>query len=653
MTGILHRRHGTVLAVDDEELNLALVEEILGSEGFEVLTAPCGEDALEIVADRPPDCIVLDVMMPGIDGFELCSILKGKRATFFIPILMLTALSDTRSRVRALELGADDFLTKPVEVQELIARVSSLVRIKRMRDELESAESIIVSMVGALEGKHPSTVGHSQRVAALAVELAGRAGLSPLERELIGRGALLHDLGKIGLPDTVLDPCRLLDETERAVYRRHSEMGERILTPFVTFARLRSIVRHHHERIDGQGYPDGLSGEEIDLPTEIVAIANAWDQSLICGADADRAAQDLRDQCEAGAFRAELVDLLLEKPWSLPEISSVDSWQKALPPVPLPGPGRVLLGGASFEGDSRIRRILEEEGYEVEVEATTEALTRRLNDRRPGLVLLDLSLSDGDGLLVCSEIKRRLEREVLPVVIVAVREELSLKPRSLIAGADDFLLRPVNRQELLARVKSLFRLRLYFRDLEETHSVILSLAAALEARDPYTRGHSERVGALAAQLAAMLGMDEQECTLLRTAGQLHDIGKIGMPEFILNKSGPLSENEASSIREHPVLSEQICRPLQFLQPVLPLIRHHHERFNGDGYPDGLRGEKIPRGARILGLADAFDALTSSRSYRENFSPERALEILTAEAESGLWDREVLAALVSLTRRNVG
>jgi len=644
---------GTVLVVDDEPLNLMLVEEILQTEGFHVMTASSGEEALETVFRDPPDCIVLDIMMPGIDGFEVCSKLKARRATFFIPILMLTALSDTDSRVRALDLGADDFLSKPVEVQELIARVSSLARIKKMRDQLESAESIVISMVGALEGKHSSTMGHSHRVAALAVEIAGRAGLSPGERELIGRGALLHDLGKIGLPDSVLDPCSLVDETSREAYHRHPELGERILTPFVTFARLRSIVRHHHERADGKGYPDGLCGDEIDLPTEIVSIANAWDRLLICGASADEAVEGLRNLCEDGAFRREVADLLLKSPWEVPAPSTIDSWQNTLPPVPVQGPGRILLGGDSFEGESRIMRLLVEAGYDVEVETGADAVMGHLQSRRPGLVLLDLSLPNGDGLLLCSEIKRRLAREVLPVVVVATREELSLKPRSLIAGADDFLLCPVNRQELLARVKSLFRLRLYFRDLEETHSVILSLAAALEARDSYTRGHSERVGALAAQLGSLLGMSEEECGLLRTAGQLHDIGKIGMPESILNKKAPLSVLEASSIREHPVLSEQICRPLHFLEPVLPLIRHHHERLNGSGYPDGLAGEEIPTGARILGLADAFDALTSSRSYRENFSLARALEILSEEADRGLWDREVLAVLKSLTQRSGG
>jgi len=651
MNGNEDSLHGVVLVVDDEEMNLLLVEEILGQEGFTVLTASGGRQALELVADQPPDCIVLDIMMPDIDGFEVCGTLKGKRSTFFIPILMLTALSDTESRVRALELGADDFLTKPVEVQELIARVSSLVRIKKMRDQLESAESIIISMVGALEGKHSVSAGHSHRVAALAVELARRSGLSPLEIELIGRGALLHDLGKIGLPDVVLDPCSCLDPAEVELYRRHPELGEKILTPFVTFTRVRSIIRHHHERHDGKGYPDGLAGAEIDLATEIVSLANMWDQLLICGATIKDAVEEILRQCEQGALRTEVAELLLKEPWHAPDSSSLDSWQDTLPPVPAHGLGRILLGGKSFDQDGRIRRILEESGHEVEIEITAEAVTRRLRERRPGLVLLDLALPDGDGLLLCSEIKRRLEREILPVVVVATREEISLKPRSLVAGADDFLLRPVNRQELLARVTSLFRLRLYFRDLEETHSVILSLASALEARDSYTRGHSERVGALAAQLGTLFGMDEQECALLRTAGQLHDIGKIGMAESILNKRGPLSAEEAASIREHPVLSEQICRPLHFLAPVLPLIRHHHERLDGSGYPDGLRDKEIPLGARILGLADAFDALTSSRSYRENFSLDRALKILSDEAREGLWDREVLAVLTSLIRRS--
>jgi putative two-component system response regulator len=212
------------------------------------------------------------------------------------------------------------------------------------------------------------------------------------------------------------------------------------------------------------------------------------------------------------------------------------------------------------------------------------------------------------------------------------------------AGADDFLTYPVHRLELTARVRSLLRLRLYFQDLEEYHSVILSLASALEAKDPYTHGHSERVGRLASRLGAELGLPAEECEILLVAGLLHDIGKIGVPESLLNKPGRLSEPELLAVMAHPVLGEEICRPLRSARSALPMIRHHHERYDGSGYPDRLAGDGIPIGARIMGVADAYDALTSSRSYRDSLTSDEALSVLEHETRVGRWDPRVMAAL---------
>lgn len=193
-------------------------------------------------------------------------------------------------------------------------------------------------------------------------------------------------------------------------------------------------------------------------------------------------------------------------------------------------------------------------------------------------------------------------------------------------------------------MKSLLRLRLFFQDLEEFQSVILSLASALEAKDPYTHGHSERVGLLASQLGGSLGMPEEACENLLVAGLLHDIGKIGVSEALLNKPGALTEAELLAVMAHPVLGEEICRPLRSARLALPMIRHHHERYDGSGYPDQLAGDAIPFGARIMGVADAYDALTSSRSYRDSMSSPDALAVLENETRIGRWDPRVMSAL---------
>jgi putative two-component system response regulator len=207
-----------------------------------------------------------------------------------------------------------------------------------------------------------------------------------------------------------------------------------------------------------------------------------------------------------------------------------------------------------------------------------------------------------------------------------------------VAGADDFISYPLNRLELVTRIHSLLRIKEYHSDLEQTQNVICALALALEAKDSYTRGHSQRVGDLARTFALHLGLSTEDAERLRIAGLLHDIGKIAVPESLLNKKGPLTREEFLRVIDHPVIGEEICRPLLTLSSVLKLIRHHHERYDGRGYPDGLQGDTIPFEVRLLSIVDAYDALTSHRAYRPApLTHEAAIEPLMREAEAGKWD----------------
>jgi len=631
---------GQVLAVDDQPENLALLEDVLTEEGFRVRLASDGQVALDEVGREAPDCIVLDIMMPRLDGFDVCNQLKSRRDTHFIPIVMLTALSGVEDKVRAYELGADDFLNKPVNLHELVARVRSMIKIKRLRDELDTSENIIVSMVEALEGAAPMTAGHSHRVAAWAVRLARRLGLSPPRIELIAKGAVLHDLGKIGLPVTLLQSYRDLTPAQLTEYQQHAIYGERILSPFLSFSSVRALVRHHHERRDGSGYPDGLVGDELDLETEIISLANFYDRSLVRGLSLEATAEQLRTAAARGQFQPDLAEELLAVAGDEEAARElVTAWSDLLP-----------LPCANAAIREALHSILASEGHEIIGHDNEEAVLAAIEDKKPDLVLLDVHLPGRGGIEVSRVIKARPETEFLPVILVTAQHELDARYRGTRVGADDFLFLPINRLELKARVKSLLRLRLYFKDLEEHHSVILSLASALEAKDPYTRGHSERVGVLAAQLGRTLGIAEDSCETLRFAGQLHDVGKIGMPETLLNKNSKLTDEEFETVMKHPLLGERICRPLRTMQAILPLVRHHHERYDGSGYPDRLVGAAIPVGARILGLADAYDALTSERSYRGNFTSTEAIHILTRETDKGRWDPKIFAALAALIRR---
>jgi cyclic di-GMP phosphodiesterase len=637
---------GLVLAVDDQPENLELVAEILSEEGYRIQLAADGESALAAVAAEAPDCVVLDVMMPRMDGFEVCRRLKGSRSTRFIPVVMLTALSAVDDKVHAFDAGADDFLNKPVHAHELRARVRSLVRIKRLRDELDTSEDIIVSMIQALERKDPKNAGHSQRVAARAMQLARRLGLPGSEVETVGRGAVLHDLGKIGVSERLLGRDDLLGG-ELAEYQRHPVLGEQILQPLRSFADVRALIRHHHERLDGRGYPDRIGGGELDLQTQVVALANLYDHVRTHHGSGDDAGALLREAVRRGELQRDLVEEVLALDGDDGHgaaVVGVREWMERLPAKEVSRTGRILVVDDTEANREVLLDVLGGDGHEVIVASTGAAAMRALADDKPDLVLLDVMLPDVNGFDLCRQMKARPETEYLPVILVTAHYELRDRTLSARAGADDFLTYPIHRLELTSRVRSLLRLRLYFQDLEEYQSVILSLASALEAKDPYTHGHSERVGFLASRIGVRLGLPEEECETLLVAGLLHDIGKIGVPESLLNKPGSLSEAELLAVMAHPVLGEEICRPLRSARQALPMIRHHHERYDGSGYPDRLTGEAIPVGARIMGVADAFDALTSSRSYRDSLTSPEAMHVLEQETRIGRWDPRVMAAL---------
>ncbi len=216
-------------------------------------------------------------------------------------------------------------------------------------------------------------------------------------------------------------------------------------------------------------------------------------------------------------------------------------------------------------------------------------------------------------------------------------------------GADDFLSRPVDRTELLARVRSLLKLKQRTDELERAESVLFTLARSIEGKDPYTHGHCERLSEYSARLGEHLGLAEEQLIALRRAGVVHDVGKIAVPDAILLKPGALTADEWKLIKEHPVVGERICAPLKSFRFVLPIIRHHHEKFDGSGYPDGLRGESIPITARVLQIVDVYDALTTDRPYKRAFSITDALQTMKQEVAKGWWDPHIFEQFERLVR----
>src|SRR6202521_4963700 len=263
----------------------------------------------------------------------------------------------------------------------------------------------------------------------------------------------------------------------------------------------------------------------------------------------------------------------------------------------------------------------------------------------PDLVLLDVQMPGMDGYEVCLRIKARPRGELLPVVMITALDQVHDRVMALEAGADDFMSKPVERIELVARVRAALRLKALYDKLDSVEQVIFSLAAAVEAKDSFTERHTKRVGESARMVGELMKLPEADLDALYRGGIVHDIGKIGVPDSILLKPGPLEVDEQVSMHAHPVIGEAIVRPLRSGTSLLPIIRHHHEHFDGTGYPDRLRGAEIPRLARIVSVCDAYDALVSDRPYRPGLAPEEAMAVLHRGAGTQ-WDPEVVSLFSS-------
>jgi putative two-component system response regulator len=270
-------RPARILIVDDEPLNLDYLEQELEALGFVTENAVNGVEALERIAVDPPDLVLLDVMMPELDGISVLETLKADPETRLIPVVLMTALNAVEDRVRGIEAGADDFLAKPPVIAELEARVRSLTRLKRYTDELDSAESVILSLGLTIEARDPYTQGHCQRLAKYATALGARLGLDDDQLVALHRGGFLHDVGKVAIRDAVLLKPGRLTASEYAEMKQHTVIGHNLCSELRSLDDVRPIVRHHHERPDGTGYPDQLKGEAIPLLARVLSVVDVYD----------------------------------------------------------------------------------------------------------------------------------------------------------------------------------------------------------------------------------------------------------------------------------------------------------------------------------------------------------------------------------------
>jgi putative two-component system response regulator len=305
------------------------------------------------------------------------------------------------------------------------------------------------------------------------------------------------------------------------------------------------------------------------------------------------------------------------------------------------------------EDDAHIRDVLSgllgTLGYRLLMAASAEQALDALNVVSPDLVLTDVHLGAMSGIELCARLKADPRYELMPVVILTAVGDLEARVAGLAAGADDFFTKPVAFVELRTRLGALLRVRLLLSQLERADAVITTLALTIEARDPYTLGHCDRLSRYAVAVGEALGLDPEMVRSLRLGGYLHDLGKIAVPDGILLKPGPLDPIEYERIRAHPGAGSDLVLGLRSMELVRPIMRHHHEKWDGSGYPDGLKGEAIPLGARVISVVDVFDALHTDRPYKAALSRSEAVSTLIRETDLGYWDPRVVETFLEILR----
>lgn len=321
-------------------------------------------------------------------------------------------------------------------------------------------------------------------------------------------------------------------------------------------------------------------------------------------------------------------------------------------PAPYPAPStppgaRILVVDDDEQVRYLLRYLLSHDGYLVEDASSGAEALEKVAATSPEVVLLDLNLSGRTSHDVIETLRDDPRTRFVPIVMITGGGTRRDKLDAINAGITDFLTKPFDGEELLARIRTLVRLKRFTDVFEEAREVIIALAAAIDQRDPYTAGHSERVSYYAEMLGAAVGLSSEEREILRYGGLFHDIGKIAIRDDVLLKPGKLTPEEYREIQRHPVAGRDLLKNMRTLESAMPVVYHHHERYDGSGYPEGLKGESIPLLARVASIADVYDALTTKRPYREALTRAQALDLMQEECKKGWHDPTLFGLFLGL------
>jgi putative two-component system response regulator len=315
-----------------------------------------------------------------------------------------------------------------------------------------------------------------------------------------------------------------------------------------------------------------------------------------------------------------------------------------------PRPPRILIVDDRQDTLVLLRDLLSTRGYEIITASEAEEGKALVYSERPQLIVLDVVMPGKSGYELCRELKDDPYTRLIPVVMITGLAERDDRVRGIEAGADDFLSKPLYPEELFARVKSLLKLKEFTDELENAEAVLVALALGIESRDPYTGNHCQRLSHYASDLGRYIGLDEDSVIALKRGGYLHDLGKVSIPDEILKKGSSLTEEEWEIMKQHPAIGESICRPLKSFRSVLPIIRHHHEHWDGSGYPDQLSGYQIPLLARVLQVVDVYDALRTARPYKPALTHAEAEHTMMEEARRGIWDPKLVPEFFAMLKK---